>query len=90
GVLQLGKARLHRPTSCHSNTASIISSASLCRGAGGGINQRFPYGALRNFADRVLASAPNIALDGFVMRRQRASDPIVEAELRLTLRFAAP
>lgn len=51
---------------------------------------RAPYGVVRRFIERVLDSATNIALDSLVMRRQRSTDPLVEAELRLIVRFAAP
>lgn len=50
---------------------------------------RASYISVRRFLDRILAANPEIELESLVLQRQQASDPLVEAELRLSLRLAS-
>lgn len=47
------------------------------------------YGKIRLFSSRVLADHPTIALDQINFQRDRINDPVLKAEIRLTL-FLSP
>lgn len=50
---------------------------------------RASYPAIRRFVDRVLASGTHMSLNGIALRRQSASDPLLEADLHFVVRLAS-
>lgn len=50
---------------------------------------RASYPAIRRFVDRVLASGAHMSLNSIALRRQSASDPLLEAELHFVVRLAS-